>query len=78
MPEGELRHLAEDAAAALDMAYAGVDLMRDGRGQWWLIEDNSIPAWKGLQGVSQFDIAGCLADDLIRRCPSTRLKSVMP
>lgn len=77
LPDGELKRLAEDASAVLDMAYAGVDLMRDGRGQWWLIEVNSIPAWKGLQAVSRFDIAGCLADDLMRRCPASRLMSAV-
>jgi len=68
LPEGELAQLAEAATRCLDMAYAGVDLMRDGDGHWWLIEVNSIPAWKGLQGVSKIDIAGHLADDLLRVC----------
>jgi len=76
LPEGELGRLAEAAVAALDMAYAGVDLMRDGRGRWWLIEVNSIPAWKGLQGVSNFDVAGCLADHLLRLCAPACLSSV--
>jgi RimK family alpha-L-glutamate ligase len=67
LPKGELSRLAEDAVACLDMAYAGVDLIRDGDGRWWLIEVNSIPAWKGLQGVTRVDIAGALADDLLAR-----------
>lgn len=66
--DGELRHLAEAAVACLDMAYAGVDLMRDIQGNWWLIEVNSIPAWRGLQGVTKVDIAARLADDLLGRC----------
>lgn len=68
LPEGQLAQLAEAATRCLDMAYAGVDLMCDSDGRWWLIEVNSIPAWKGLQGVTQTDIAGLLADDLLRRC----------
>lgn len=68
VPEGELRHLAEAAVDCLDMAYAGVDLMRDADGRWWLIEVNSIPAWRGLQGVTRVDIAAALAEDLLRRC----------
>lgn len=67
LPDGELRRLAERAVACLDMDYAGVDLMRDRDGRWWLIEVNSIPAWRGLQGVSHVDIAGCLAEHLLRR-----------
>jgi RimK family alpha-L-glutamate ligase len=70
VPEGALRDLAERAVACLGMAYAGVDIMRDPEGHWWLIEVNSIPAWKGLQSVCSIDIAGCLADDLLRRCAS--------
>lgn len=68
LPDGELRRLAEDAVSCLRMDYAGVDIMRDQEGRWWLIEVNSIPAWKGLQGVCQADIAGNLVDDLLTRC----------
>lgn len=68
LPDGELRWLAERAVACLAMDYAGVDIMRDCDGRWWLIEVNSIPAWKGLQGVCQIDIAGSLAEGLLARC----------
>lgn len=74
--EGELKRLAEGAVASLQMAYAGVDLMRDAGGNWWLIEVNSIPAWRGLQGVSPIDIAGCLAEHLLRSCPAQRFSGV--
>ena len=43
-----------------------------------MIEVNSIPAWKGLQSVTAQDIAGLLADDLLRRCPLPRLREVAP
>ena len=76
LPEGELRRLAEAAVECLEMAYAGVDLIRDGDGRWWLIEVNSIPAWKGLQGVSPVDIAACLAHDLLRRCAAATESTV--
>ena len=78
LPEGDMRRLAEDAVACLDMAYAGVDLMRDPEGNWWLIEVNSIPAWKGLQGVCRIDIAASLADDLLRRCVMHQNAGVAP
>ena len=68
VPEGELCRLSEAAVECLDMAYAGVDLMRGADGRWWLIEVNSIPAWRGLQGVTRVDIAAALAEDLLRRC----------
>lgn len=57
LPERDVRRMAERAVAVLGMDYAGVDLMRDADGNWWLLEVNSIPAWKGLQGVCGLDIA---------------------
>ena len=49
------------------MHYGGVDLMRDKEGRLWVTEVNSIPAWKGLQSVSQNKvIAELLVDDFIR------------
>ncbi|MGE3771808.1 MAG: RimK family alpha-L-glutamate ligase [Gammaproteobacteria bacterium] len=43
------RMLAERAAQALEMDYAGVDLLRDGDGRWLVGEVNGVPAWWGLQ-----------------------------
>ena len=62
-----LERLAEDAAAALDMDYAGVDLIRGAEGALQVIEINSIPAWKGLQAVCGVDIAQSLVDDFFAR-----------
>tara|TARA_R110002072_G_scaffold3149_3_gene23403 strand:- start:54946 stop:55875 length:930 start_codon:yes stop_codon:yes gene_type:complete len=58
--------LAESASKVLDINYAGVDLMQDKNGQFYIIEVNSIPAWYGLQGVVDFNIAFCLIDSFIR------------
>jgi len=68
----ELEGLAEAAARALDMDYAGVDLMRDAGGDLQVIEINSIPAWKGLQAACDIDIATCLVDDFLGRCLQQR------
>lgn len=68
LAEGPAAALAEAAVRCLDIAYAGVDVMRDSAGQWWLIEVNSVPAWKGLQGVTGVDIADALVRDLLQRC----------
>lgn len=70
--EGAHKRLAEGAAATLGMDYAGVDLMRDRSGRWWVIEVNSIPAWRGLQGVCGADIALMLVDDLLGRLTLSR------
>ncbi|MDD9807310.1 MAG: alpha-L-glutamate ligase [Gammaproteobacteria bacterium] len=61
----EAARLAEAAVAAIGLFYAGVDLIRDGEGRWWVTELNSIPAWRGLQSVTSVDIAARLADDFL-------------
>jgi tetrahydromethanopterin:alpha-L-glutamate ligase len=64
--DAELRELGEASAAALQMRYAGVDILRDRSGCPWVIEVNSIPAWKGLQQVCPLDIADALSGDFLR------------
>ncbi|HID82746.1 MAG TPA: RimK family alpha-L-glutamate ligase [Chromatiales bacterium] len=64
----ELSQLAESAVAVLDMHYAGVDLLRDEQGQYWVIEVNSIPAWKGLQTVCELDVSELLIKDFLAHC----------
>ncbi len=63
----DLARWAVAAASALGMDYAGVDLMRDADGRACVIEVNGVPAWQGLQRVSDIDLAGCLAADLVER-----------
>ncbi len=63
----ELSQLSVAAADAVGALYAGVDLVMDGQGRYSVIEVNSMPAWRGLQSVTEFDIAGLLAQDVIRR-----------
>ena len=62
----EMAALAEQAVAAIGMFYAGVDLIHDREGRWWVTEVNSIPAWRGLQGVTATNIAACLVEDFLR------------
>ncbi|MCB1520760.1 MAG: RimK family alpha-L-glutamate ligase [Hyphomicrobiaceae bacterium] len=61
----ELDRLAHAATAAIGADYAGVDLIRDHDGQLMVLEINSNPAWKGLQGVTDVDIAARLAEDFL-------------
>lgn len=63
-----LCRMAEDAVKAVDIAYAGVDIIRDAQGRYTVIEVNSVPAWKGLQSVSDVEIAELLADDFLAQC----------
>lgn len=62
----DIAHLAESACKVLDIDYAGVDLMQDKNGQFYIIEVNSIPAWYGLQNVVDFNIGSCLIDSFIK------------
>ena len=66
-PEGDLGALAERAARAIGLDYAGVDLMRGRDGAPVVIEVNGIPAWQGLQSVASVDIAARLAQDFVQR-----------
>lgn len=65
--DSEIADLAVRAVLALNMDYAGVDIIKDKEGRLLVIEVNSVPAWKGLQSVCGIDIAGCLVEDLLQR-----------
>jgi RimK family alpha-L-glutamate ligase len=75
--DAPLRELAEDAVRAIGMAYAGVDIIRNAEGALSVIEVNSVPAWKGLQSVTEGRIADWLAEDFVARCghPAVREKA---
>lgn len=62
-----IQHLALKAAKAVGIDYCGIDIMRDRHGQLWVLEVNSIPAWRGLQDVCQLNIAQALVDDLVSK-----------
>jgi len=64
-PTPQMNKLAIRATAALQMNYAGVDIIRDKEGAMSVIEVNSIPAWKGLETVNDVDIAEILVQDLL-------------
>jgi RimK family alpha-L-glutamate ligase len=73
----ELKELAEAASDALGMDYAGVDILRDDKGQTYVIEVNSIPAWRGLQQVCQVDVTQLLVDDFLLGCRDDSLTEVV-
>lgn len=64
--EPDLAALAECAARALDMDYAGVDVIPSPDGPQ-VLEVNGVAAWRGLQKVTPFNIAQALVDDLLGR-----------
>ena len=61
-----LMALAERAAAALEMDYAGVDMIPSAGGPP-VLEVNGVAAWQGLQRVTDFNIARAIVDDLLDR-----------
>jgi RimK family alpha-L-glutamate ligase len=65
--EPPLARLAEAAARALDLDYAGIDILPAADRALQVIEVNGIAAWAGLQRVTPFNIARALVDDLLDR-----------
>jgi ribosomal protein S6--L-glutamate ligase len=45
------------AARAVAAPVAGVDLLPDGRGNWFVLEVNAVPGWRALAGVTAIDVA---------------------
>jgi len=65
-PSPALADLALRAAASVGAHFAGVDLLRDRAGQTFVLEVNSMPAWRGLQKVTPVSIADHVAAALLR------------
>lgn len=64
----ELARIAEAAAAALGLDYAGVDLIPAADGApLQVLEVNGVAAWRGLQRVTPFNLAQAIVDDLLDR-----------
>ena len=53
------------AAHAVGANYCGVDLLYGEDGSLYVLEVNSMPAWQGLQQVTEFEVAERLVDDFI-------------
>jgi RimK family alpha-L-glutamate ligase len=56
----EQERLCVEAAAAVGVDYAGVDLLRAADGRDYVIELNGIPGWRGLQEATSADVAAAL------------------
>jgi RimK family alpha-L-glutamate ligase len=53
----EIKDFCIRASKSVGADYCGVDLLRSEKGELYVIEVNSMPAWQGLQKVTEFDIA---------------------
>lgn len=69
--DGDLTDIAVRSVRAVGCDYAGVDLMRDRSGALTVLEINGIPAWRGLQSVTDIDIAEALVREFTHRCDVT-------
>jgi RimK family alpha-L-glutamate ligase len=56
----EQERLCVEAAGALSVDYAGVDLLRAADGRDYVLELNGIPGWRGLQQATGADVAAAL------------------
>jgi ribosomal protein S6--L-glutamate ligase len=53
----ELESLALQATEAVGATIAGVDLLQESGGEWYVIEVNAVPGWKALAPVTGIDVA---------------------
>ena len=63
-----LAEIALNAAKAVNIDYCGVDVIQAENGEYYVLEVNSIPAWRGLQSVTQTNIADALVQDFLQKC----------
>ncbi len=66
----EVEQMALAATKVTHLEYAGVDLIQDDRGKFWVTEVNSVPAWKGLQQTTDIDISEVIVSGFLRHCDS--------
>jgi RimK family alpha-L-glutamate ligase len=64
-PTPEMARLAAAALEAVDADYAGIDLIRAPDGRLMVLEVNSNPSWRGLQSVSDVDVADAVVEDFL-------------
>ena len=64
-PDNEMAAISMAAMRAIDADYAGIDLIRGADGRLQVLEVNSNPAWRGLQGVTEVNIAEAIAQDFL-------------
>lgn len=65
IPNEALTALAVKASDAVNIDYAGVDVIQDVSGEYYVLEVNSIPAWKGLQKATDVNVSQLLVDDFL-------------
>jgi tetrahydromethanopterin:alpha-L-glutamate ligase len=78
LPDDEMTRISMAAMYAVDADYAGIDLIRTASGQLQVLEVNSNPAWRGLQGVADINIAWAIAEDFLKTVVAHRAALGIP
>jgi RimK family alpha-L-glutamate ligase len=65
-PDDRLKKVSAKAARLLGCEYAGVDLIEH-EGKYYVTEVNAIPGWKGLQSVTEVNIAERVVNHLLKQ-----------
>tara|TARA_R110002049_G_scaffold13509_2_gene58570 strand:+ start:204802 stop:205710 length:909 start_codon:yes stop_codon:yes gene_type:complete len=60
--------MAINATQVTGLEYAGVDLIRDKQGRFWVTEVNSVPAWKGLQQTTSEAVVDTISRQFLAHC----------
>ncbi|WP_024275704.1 RimK family alpha-L-glutamate ligase [Hyphomicrobium sp. 802] len=78
LPDDEMARISMAAMRAVDADYAGIDLIRSASGELQVLEVNSNPAWRGLQGVADVNIAWAIAEDFLKTVVAHRAALHVP
>jgi tetrahydromethanopterin:alpha-L-glutamate ligase len=76
VPDHAMQELALRAAAVVGADLAGVDILYDADDQPTVLEVNSMPAWSGLQTVTNISIASVIAAGLVGSLASPAAQGV--
>lgn len=66
LPEA-LKTLAIQAATAVGCTIAGVDLLPNRQGEWYVLEVNAVPGWRALSDVCQIDVAKLICQHMMKQ-----------
>ncbi len=65
-PSDEMLDWARRAGQAVGASLAGVDLIQDRTGNWYVLEVNAVPGWKATASALDIDIGRLVVDYLAR------------
>jgi RimK family alpha-L-glutamate ligase len=63
----DLKKLSVKATRVIGLDYAGVDILPSQDGKHYITEVNSTPGWRGLQGVTDVNIAAVIVEHLLSK-----------